>query len=82
MKLTHIKYDSNERYYTLVIQNTGLLTHNEVLKPIYYELVNNKEFIEFGLNKVIIITALTNLSGSSSWGGGGGGGRVGTGAGR
>lgn len=41
------------------ILNNKLLDTKLVLKNIFKVLMNNKEFLEFGFKKVIIITAIT-----------------------
>ena len=46
------------RSLKFVIHNNDLLDNHEVLKPIFDTLKNDDRFINFGYNKIIIITAI------------------------
>jgi hypothetical protein len=55
VKLGAISYDEKGRFLEIFIENTNLLPHKKVLKAIYNKLMSNKEFLEFGYKKVILL---------------------------
>jgi len=59
LNISEIHYDSKSRYLRFIIHNNDLLDNHDVLKPIFNTLMNNDKFINFGYNKIIILTAIT-----------------------
>ena len=47
-----------ERYRAFTFSNVGLLNHKEALRGIYNNLMKNPDFLNFGKNKIVIITAI------------------------
>lgn len=63
VKLFSISYDPIDRCRIFKFNNAGLLNHHDLLQPIFYELLNNPEFTDFGKNKIIIATCLSHSQG-------------------
>jgi hypothetical protein len=55
IKFGSIAYDEKGRFLEFFIENHRLLPHKKALKAIHNKLMNNKEFLEFGFKKVIIL---------------------------
>lgn len=55
IKFGSIIYDEKGRFLEFLIVNTRLLPHKKALHAIYNKLMSNKEFLEFGNKKVIIL---------------------------
>ena len=47
-----------ERFRAFTFSNVGLLNHKEALRGIYNNLMKNPDFLNFGKNKIVIITAI------------------------
>nr|YP_010130196.1 DNA polymerase type B [Clavaria fumosa]QPZ51098.1 DNA polymerase type B [Clavaria fumosa] len=58
LDISEIHYDKKMRCLKYVMHNNNLLDNHDVLKPIFYTLKNDERFINFGYNKIIIITAI------------------------
>ena len=59
LNIYEIHYESKLRYLKYIIHNDDLLGNHDVLEPIFDTLMNNDRFINFGYNKIIILTAIT-----------------------
>lgn len=60
VKLINIGEHSRLKIFTY--SNDGLLSHKNALRSIYNDLMSNTEFTNFGVKKVIIITAIIDNS--------------------
>ena len=56
MKLVEVNQDSNMRCLKFSLINNNLLEGEDLFKAIYETLINNKDFIEFGFKKIIILS--------------------------
>lgn len=55
VKFGSVIYDEKGRFLEFLIVNTRLLPHKKALQAIYNKLMSDKEFLEFGNKKVIIL---------------------------
>lgn len=53
-------YNDTGRYKTYRFANSYLKNNNEILKSIFNNLMGNDKFLNFGFNKVIIVSCLVN----------------------
>jgi hypothetical protein len=60
VNITNLTHDKNGRFLLYILNNESLQSHKEVLRDIFTTLMNDEKFKNFGVNKVIIITALIN----------------------
>jgi hypothetical protein len=60
IKLISRQYDNKGRYYIYTLSNNNLLDYRHFLKIMFNYLMNNKEFLKFGFNKVILVRAKMN----------------------
>lgn len=58
ISLNELSYDEKGRYYLYTLSNNNLLSHYSALKAVFTWLMKDKRFIDFGLKKVIIVSAL------------------------
>jgi hypothetical protein len=58
LQILEINQDLNMRCLKLVMVNNNNLEDKELFKGIYETLMSNKEFTEFGFNKIIILSAV------------------------
>jgi len=56
MKVVEVNQDTNMRCLKFSLINNNLLEGEELFKAIYETLINNKDFIEFGFKKIIILS--------------------------
>jgi hypothetical protein len=59
-KINYLTFDKSGRFLIYILHNEDLVSVYESLKGIYNTLMNNKEFINFGEKKIIIVSALVN----------------------
>jgi hypothetical protein len=59
MTIASLTYNESGSYLVYYLNNEKLESHKQALKGIYITLMNNERFLEFGFNKVIIVTAIT-----------------------
>ena len=62
LKLISVGYTQSGRCLIYHFHNSVLKSHREVLFNIYTSLMNNERFINFGFNKVIIISSVIHSS--------------------
>lgn len=60
IKLISREYDSKGRFRIYTLSNNNLLDHKKFLKLMFNYLMNSKDFLNFGYNKVIIVRAKMN----------------------
>ena len=58
LKVLEIKYNYNMRALSIIMSNENMLDGEELFEAIYNALMNNKEFINFGFQKIIILTCM------------------------
>lgn len=57
VSIIEITEHTKARFIKFTFVNNHLLTNDKVLEPLYFALKQNKQFMGFGYNKAIIITA-------------------------
>lgn len=62
MKLININENKNFRYIKFSMVNSNNLEGEELFKAIYKTLFLNDQFIEFGFNKIIILSVTLESS--------------------
>lgn len=63
IKLFKIEYDAIDMCRLYKFNNIKSLTHKEIIEPIFNELMNNNDFIEFGVNKILIAVCVAEDQG-------------------
>lgn len=58
--ISNVTFHDKGKFLLYKIKNDKLQAHKDILRSIFYTLMNNKEFIEFGSKKVILVTAKIN----------------------
>lgn len=60
MKIVKVEHHTKGRFKTFTIINPGLKEGKELLQAIFITLTNDSRFIDFGYNKIIILSAVIN----------------------
>jgi hypothetical protein len=60
VQIIQVEMSTTGRFLNIWFTNNHLLDSYDVLREIFYTLKSNKEFINFGVTKVIIISAITD----------------------
>jgi hypothetical protein len=58
LQILEVKTDNNMRCLKITMSNNSLLEGEELFKGIYTTLMNNKEFLNFGFQKIIILSVV------------------------
>lgn len=59
LTITAIRYSEGGRYLEFFLSNNLLLTHKELLYGLHSTLFNNEDFLNWGKNKIFIVTAIS-----------------------
>jgi len=58
LQILEVKTDNNMRCLKITMVNNGLLEGEDLFKGIYTTLMNNKDFLNFGYQKIIILSVV------------------------
>lgn len=57
MEIIIIEYNKSGKFLKYILTNPNLKSHREILKSLYYTLIEDSKFKQFGENKIIIVMA-------------------------